>query len=224
MLSDGTDVQLSATIPWDYITIKTETVYQTHWNIDLKNNTEYHLVIISESSFGQSISDSVIISKEYSISENENLTVIHLFHSRVSGTFDVTSIQYTVDNSTGELCVSCNFSASTLAKGCLVILINTDSAPVVSLRISRNISATTARDCTTLSDNGYYLLTVYDWEEDGGISDEPAEIRNIIVTKRSAASNSNLNITVDTHSFQKYRYRNCVYVISVPVQSQLRVV
>ena len=73
--------------------------------------------------------------------------------------------------------VSCNFSASTLAKGCLAILINTDSAPVVSLRISRDTSATTARDCTTLSDNGYYLLTVYDWE----VSDEPAEIRNIMI-------------------------------------------
>ena len=78
-------------------------------------------------------------------------------------------------------CVSCNFSASTLAKGCLAILINTDSAPVVSLKISRDTSATTARDCTILSDNGYYLLTVYDWEEDGGISDEPAVTGNLMV-------------------------------------------
>ena len=133
--------------------------------------------------------------------------MILLNHS--TGTFDVTNIQYTVDNSTGELCVSCNFSASTLAKGCLAILINTDSAPVVSLRISRDTSATTARDCTTLSDNGYYLLTVYDWEVDGGISDKPAVIMNIIVTimsqlySRSAASNSDLIFTVDTDAFPK---------------------
>ena len=78
-------------------------------------------------------------------------------------------------SSSSELCITCTFTTNTQAKGCLVVLLNTDTTVISGpLRISRNSNNNTASDCITLSDNGHYLLSVYDWEEDGGLSNEIA--------------------------------------------------
>ena len=105
----------------------------------------------------------------------------------MTGTFDVTSVQYSMDNtssSSSELCITCTFTTNTQAKGCLVVLLNTDTTLISGpLRISRNSSNNTASDCITLSDNGHYILSVYDWEEDGGLSNETAVTINIRVKR-----------------------------------------
>ena len=86
-------------------------------------------------------------------------------------------------SSSSELCITCTFTTNTQAKGCLVVLLNTDTTLISGpLRISRNSSNNnTASDCITLSDNGHYILSVYDWEEDGGLSNEAAVTINIRV-------------------------------------------
>ena len=86
-------------------------------------------------------------------------------------------------SSSSELCITCTFTINTQAKGCLVVLLNTDTTLISGpLRISRNSSNNnTASDCITLSDNGHYILSVYDWEEDGGLSNETAVTTNIRV-------------------------------------------
>ena len=59
------DIQSSATIPWEHLTVITDGVYQTELNnIELLDNNNYQLLVISESTFGQTLSDPVIISKE----------------------------------------------------------------------------------------------------------------------------------------------------------------
>ena len=100
-----------------------------------------------------------------------------------AGTFDVTSVQYNTSSSSRELCITCTFTTNSQAKGCLVVLLNTDTTLISGqLRISRNSSNNnTASDCITLSDNGHYILSVYDWEEDGGLSNETAVTTNIRV-------------------------------------------
>ena len=103
-----------------------------------------------------------------------------------AGTLDVTSVQYSMDNtssSSSELCITCTFTTNTQAKGCLVVLLNTDTTLISGpLRISRNSSNNTASDCITLSDNGHYILSVYDWEEDGGLSNETAVTTSINIS------------------------------------------
>ena len=86
-------------------------------------------------------------------------------------------------SSSSELCITCTFTTNTQAKGCLVVLLNTDTTLISGpLRISRNSSNNnTASDCITLSDNGHYILSVYDWEEDGGLSNETAVTTSIRV-------------------------------------------
>ena len=89
-----------------------------------------------------------------------------------------------MDNTSSELCITCTFTTNTQAKGCLVVLLNTDTTLISGpLRISRNSSNnSTASDCITLSDNGHYILSVYDWEEDGGLSNETAVTTNMMVS------------------------------------------
>ena len=84
------------------------------------------------------------------------------------------------NSSSSELCITCTFNTNTQAKGCLVVLLNTDTTLISGpLRISRN--SNTASDCITLSDNGHYILSVYDWEEDGGLSNEIAVTTSICI-------------------------------------------
>ncbi len=86
-------------------------------------------------------------------------------------------------SSSSELCITCTFTTNTQAKGCLVVLLNTDTTVISGpLRISRNSNNNTASDCITLSDNGHYILSVYDWEEDGGLSNEIAWSSDIMVS------------------------------------------
>ena len=58
---------------------------------------------------------------------------------------------------------------------------------VKSLKISKDTSSI-ASDCTTLTDSGYYILTVYDWEENGEISSEPAISGNFTFSAVKALS------------------------------------
>ncbi len=87
-------------------------------------------------------------------------------------------------SSCSELCITCTFTTNTQAKGCLVVVLNTDTTVISGpLRISRNSSSNnTASDCITLSDNGHYILSVHDWEEDGGLSNEIAWSSDIMVS------------------------------------------
>ena len=63
--NNGGDIQSSATIPWCQVAVITDGVYQTELNnIELLGNNNYQLLVISESTFGQTLSDPVIISKE----------------------------------------------------------------------------------------------------------------------------------------------------------------
>ena len=63
--NNGGDIQSSATIPWSQLAVITDGVYQTELNnIELLGNNNYQLLVITESTFGQTLSDPVIISKE----------------------------------------------------------------------------------------------------------------------------------------------------------------
>ncbi len=89
---------------------------------------------------------------------------------------------YNTSSSSSELCITCSFTTITQAKGCLVVLLNTDTTVISGpLRIYRNNNNNTASDCITLSDNGHYILSVYDWEEDGGLSNKTAVTTSICI-------------------------------------------
>ncbi len=94
-----------------------------------------------------------------------------------------------------ELCLTCIFINDSQAIGCLVILSNgTTLQTLVSVKIYRSI--TNDSDCITLqsdSVNGNYIMTVYDWEQNGVISDKPIIITDIYI-------NITINITTPTPS------------------------
>ena len=63
--NNGGDIQSSATTPWSQLAVITDGVYQTELNnVYLLDTNNYQLLVISESTFGQTLSDPAIISEE----------------------------------------------------------------------------------------------------------------------------------------------------------------
>ena len=110
----------------------------------------------------------------------------------------MTDVQYTLNNT--ELCLTCIFVNNTQALGCLVVLSN-HTTLLVSIKIHSNNDS----DCIILltDTSGYYIMTVYDWEQNGVISDKPSVIkRNIFI-----------NVTTTTLSMRLARNKDtCTYV------------
>ena len=82
-------------------------------------------------------------------------------------------IQYTLNNT--ELCLTCIFVNDSLALGCLVIIFKSQNfyttTNILSTRIYRDSSNNDSNCIILLSDtSGYYIMTVYDWEQYGDIS------------------------------------------------------
>ena len=104
---------------------------------------------------------------------------------KLTGTFDVTDVQYTLNNT--ELCLTCIYVNDSLALGCLVIIFESQNVytmtNILSTRIYRDSSNNDSNCIILLSDtSGYYIMTVYDWEQNGDISDKPSVIkRNIFI-------------------------------------------
>ena len=101
----------------------------------------------------------------------------------------MTSVQYSLYNTsyTSELCITCVFTNDTQAKGCLIVLTNTDTA--LSLKIHRANNS----DCIILSDNGHYIMSVYDWEENGLVSNDAAiVITDIVVSGITSQTTSSI--------------------------------
>ena len=62
---------ISVNIPWKQLTIITDGVYQTEWNnTKLLDNNIYQLLVISQSTFGQTLSDPFQISETCNIVTN----------------------------------------------------------------------------------------------------------------------------------------------------------
>ena len=88
---------------------------------------------------------------------------------------------YTLDGS--ELCLNCTFAQGSTVKGCIasLLLVTATLQPEIPILARAILTDNTAVDCLTLSENGNYLISVYDWEKDGEISSKPAVVKWIIV-------------------------------------------
>ncbi len=85
-------------------------------------------------------------------------------------------INYTHHDS--ELCLYCVFVNNTNSRGCLVLLLNTNTFEKKTVNISR-MRTNSAQQCITLIDSGNYMMTVYDWEQDGSVGSRPAITRDV---------------------------------------------
>ena len=144
-----------------------------------------------------------------------HIIIIHTFIP--TGTFDVTSVQYSLYNTsyTSELCITCVFTNDTQAKGCVihVVLFSTDT--VLSLRIHRANNS----DCIMLSDNGHYIMSVYDWEENGLVSNDAAvAITDIVVSGILMPKTMPEPVSSQTSQTNSIIMRYCLYctVIFIP--------
>ena len=79
-----------------------------------------------------------------------------------------------------ELCLTCTFTLHSTVKGCTVSILLSSSLYHVILEIRADNSA---EECLTLSENGTYQISVYDWEKDGVISIKPAVVEKIVVNE-----------------------------------------
>ena len=95
------------------------------------------------------------------------------------GTFDIQTLHY--QQNISELCLTCIFTFNSKAKGCLVLITNVETLQTTTMKIPRLQPDTNASQCITPLNSGEHVVSAYDWEEDGGISAEPAVTINIIV-------------------------------------------
>ena len=95
------------------------------------------------------------------------------------GTFDVQNLHY--QQNISELSLTCIFTFNSKAKGCLVLITNVDTLQTTTMKIPRLQPDANASQCITPLNNGEHVVSAYDWEEDGGISAEPAVTSNIII-------------------------------------------
>ena len=80
-----------------------------------------------------------------------------------------------------ELCLTCTFTLHSTVKGCTVSILLFSTLYQVLLEIPRVHNSVTG--CLTLSENGTYQVSVYDWEKDGLISVKPAIVEKIVINK-----------------------------------------
>ena len=97
----------------------------------------------------------------------------------IEGTYDTQELVYTLNGS--ELCLNCRFVPHSTVKGCTALILLSSTLYHVILEIPRTDNS--AEKCLTLSDNGTYQVSVYDWEKDGVISIKPAVVEKIVVNE-----------------------------------------
>ena len=95
------------------------------------------------------------------------------------GTFDIQNLHY--QQNISELCLTCIFTSNSKAKDCLVLITNVDTLQTTTVKIPGLQPDANASQCITLLNSGEHVVSAYDWEENGGISAEPAVTINIIV-------------------------------------------
>ena len=100
---------------------------------------------------------------------------MHLFE----GTYDTQNLDYSLNAS--ELCLTCTFTLHSIVKGCTVSILLPSTLYHVILQIPK--ADNSAKECLTLSENGTYRISVYDWEKDGVISIKPAVVERIVVNE-----------------------------------------
>ena len=117
---------------------------------------------------------------------------IHVYTNILStATYDVKDINYRYTQYNTELCLQCVFTDNTQTRGCLILLLNTHTLQTITVKI---LTAESDKGrCIQLTNSGSYTLSVYDWEEDGEISDHPA------VTER------NITIVIPSRLLQQWR-------------------
>ena len=93
-------------------------------------------------------------------------------------------MDHTVNGS--ELCLTCTFTLHSIVKGCTVSILLSSTLYHVILEIPRVNNS--AKECFTLSQNGTYVISVYDWENNGKISVKPAVVENIVINEVSLTS------------------------------------
>lgn len=126
--SGGDGIQLSDAMSWgDSVTALPGEVYQVEWsNFNIRDDTHYQLLIQSEvkhTSIQSALSNSFSISTSFI----HSMFNISIFFDYVisTDTHSVIDVQYTVNYTTKQICVSCSFrdqqwSSST---GCVVSFI-----------------------------------------------------------------------------------------------------
>ena len=80
-----------------------------------------------------------------------------------------------------ELCLTCTFTVHSIVKGCTASILLFSTLYQVLLEIPRVHNSATG--CLTLSENGTYQVSVYDWENTGIISIKPAVVENIVINE-----------------------------------------
>ena len=93
-------------------------------------------------------------------------------------------MDYTLNES--ELCLTCTFILHSTVKGCTVSILLSSTLYHVILQIPK--ANNSAEECLTLSENGTYQISVYDWEKDGLISVKPAVVERIVVNEVPSTS------------------------------------
>ena len=97
----------------------------------------------------------------------------------IEGTYDTQELVYTLNGS--ELCLTCRFVLHSTVKGCTASILLPSTSYHVILQIPR--ADNSAKECLTLSNNGTYQISVYDWEKDEVISIKPAVVKRIVVNE-----------------------------------------
>ena len=80
-----------------------------------------------------------------------------------------------------ELCLNCTFTLRSIVKGCTASILQINTLYHLILEIPRVHNSATG--CLTLSENGTYQVSVYDWENTGIISIKPAVVENIVINE-----------------------------------------
>ena len=85
-----------------------------------------------------------------------------------------------------ELCLTCTFTLHSTVKGCTASILKINALYHVILEIPR--ANNSAEECLTLSENGTYQISVYDYENNGIISIKPAVIKRIVINEVPSTS------------------------------------
>ena len=100
------------------------------------------------------------------------------------GLYDTQNLDYTLNGS--ELCLTCTFILHSTVKGCTASILQINTLYHVILEIPK--ANNSAEECLTLSENGTYQISVYDWEKDGLISVKPAVVERIVINEITSTS------------------------------------
>ena len=93
-------------------------------------------------------------------------------------------MDYTLNGS--ELCLTCTFILHSTVKGCTASILQINTLYHVILEIPK--ANNSAEECLTLSENGTYQISVYDWENNGLISVKPAVVERIVINEIPSTS------------------------------------